>query len=166
MIGEKMLWFGLRIAAVILVLDQVSKWLILNVVDLPTKQSIEITSFFNLSMVWNRGVSFGLFSAETDTGRYLLAGFAIAITSFLTVWLARAESKILAISLGLVIGGAIGNVIDRLIYGAVADFLDFHALGYHFYTFNVADTAISLGVAFLIFDSLFLDESGKAPQKS
>ena len=166
MIGDKMLGLGLRIAAVSLLLDQVSKWLILNVVDLPAKQVIEITSFFNLAMVWNRGVSFGLFSAESDAGRYALAGFAIAITGFLTVWLKRVESKFLAISLGLVIGGAIGNVIDRLIYGAVADFLDFHALGYHFYTFNVADTAISLGVAMLIFDSLFLDQSGKALQKS
>ena len=161
-----MLGLGLRIAAVSLVLDQVSKWIILNVVDLPTKQVIEVTSFFNLAMVWNRGVSFGLFSAESDAGRYALAGFALLITGFLTAWLARVESKLLAVSLGFVIGGAIGNVIDRVLYGAVADFLDFHALGYHFYTFNVADTAISLGVALLIFDSLFMDQDGKAPQKS
>ena len=153
-----MLGLGLRVAVIALFLDQISKWYLLNSFDMPGRQLVEVTNFFNLRMVWNKGVSFGLLSAQTDLGRYVLIGFAMAVVGFLVVWLSRVHNRLLAWSIGLVIGGAVGNVIDRVLYGAVADFFDFHALGYHFYTFNVADMAISLGVALLIYDSLFVGD--------
>ncbi len=164
-----MLKLGLRIAAITLILDQPSKWILLYVVDMPNRGLVEVTEFFNLRMVWNRGVSFGMFSATTDAGRYALIGFALLVVGVLLVWLFRTHSRLLGTAIGLVIGGAIGNVVDRVFYGAVADFLDFHAFGYHFYTFNVADTAISMGVMLLIFDSLFIPETPppeKAAQKT
>lgn len=152
---------GIRLAFITLILDQFSKWYLLNVVQMEQRGLIEITDFFNLRMVWNKGVSFGMFSADSQVGRYVLIGFALLIIGFLVVWLMRAQSRWLAAGLGLVIGGALGNVIDRFIYGAVADFFDFHALGTHFYAFNVADTAISIGVALLVFDSIFMGEEGE-----
>ena len=155
-----MLGFGLRIAFVTFLLDFASKWWLLNVVDMPSRQFIEITPFFNLRMVWNAGVSFGMFSAESDAGRYALIAFALIIVGFLVFWLMRVNTRLLGWAIGLVIGGALGNVLDRFLYGAVADFFDFHVLGYHFYTFNVADTAISIGVILLIIDAfLYGDEA-------
>lgn len=159
-----MLKLGLRIAALIFILDQASKWLLLNVVDMPGRGIVPLTDFFNLRMVWNRGVSFGMFSADTATGRYALIFFALAVVVFLVVWLARAHNRILAVAIGLVIGGAVGNVLDRAVYGAVADFFDFHAWGYHFYTFNIADAGISLGVVLLIYESIFI--SGSAAREA
>ena len=156
-----MLFFGGRIAVIIIALDQISKWALLNVVQMPVKQLIELTPFFNLRMVWNRGVSFGMFSAESDAGRYALIAFACLVIVILVGWLIKAKTRLLGWALGLVIGGAIGNVIDRVLYGAVADFFDVHAFGYHFYTFNVADVAISLGVILLIFDTLFTPEEAR-----
>ncbi len=159
-----MLKLGLRIAAITFFLDQASKWYLLNVIDMRARGLIEVTDFFNLRMVWNRGVSFGMFSADTPTGRYALILFALVVVGFLVVWLARAHNRLLAVAIGFVIGGAIGNVLDRAVYGAVADFFDFYAWGYHFYTFNVADAGISLGVALLIYESIFL--SGPAARQA
>ncbi len=156
--------FGLRVAGVTFLLDFASKWLLLNVVEMPARQFIEITPFFNLRMVWNKGVSFGMFSAESDMGRYMLIAFALIVVAFLVFWLMRVNTRLLAWAIGLVIGGALGNVIDRFLYGAVADFFDFHALGYHFYTFNVADTAISIGVILLILDAFIYGD--EAQQKA
>ncbi len=157
-----MLRWGLRVAALTFVLDQAVKYVLLYIVDMPSRQLIEVTGFFNLRMAWNKGVSFGMFSADTDTGRYLLIFFALAVVAVLLVWLARVHSRLLALSIGLVIGGAVANVTDRVIHGAVADFFDLHAWGYHFYTFNIADTAISLGVVLLIYESMFLEDSSGA----
>ncbi len=154
-----MLKLGLRIAAITFFIDQASKWYLLNVVDMPAKGLIEVTDFFNLRMVWNRGVSFGMFSADTATGRYALILFALAVVAFLVVWLARAQNRLLGVAIGFVIGGAVANVVDRAIYGAVADFFDLYAWGYHFYTFNFADAGISLGVVLLIYESIFLSGS-------
>jgi len=144
---------GLPVAALIIALDQATKtWIVHDIMAPP--RWIEVTSFFNIVMVWNKGASFGLFSTQSPWTQAILGGFAIVISIVLAVWMYRARSKWLAVALGLVIGGALGNAIDRAIYGAVADFLDFHAYGYHWPSFNVADIAISVGVVMLLFDGL------------
>lgn len=146
-----MLKIGLSVGATVVVLDQLTKWLIRDVV-LDTARHIEITGFFNIVEVWNRGVSFGLFASDSPWTPYLLSALAIAISIVLIFWLRKAETTFLALALGFVIGGAIGNVFDRFIWGRVYDFLDFHAAGYHWPAFNVADAAISVGVALILLD--------------
>ncbi|MEL0111045.1 MAG: signal peptidase II [Rickettsiales bacterium] len=146
-----MLRIGLLAAGTILILDQLTKWFFRNVV-LDGTRFIEITPFFNLVEVWNRGVSFGLFASDSLWTPILLSALAIAISVVLIVWLKRAETRLLALALGIVIGGAIGNVIDRVIWGHVYDFLDFHIAGYHWPAFNVADSAISIGVVLILID--------------
>lgn len=145
---------GLVAAALVVVLDQATKWWILNIVMMPPKV-IEVVPFFNLVLTWNRGVSFGLFNSGSPLNALILPIVAIAIAGSLLVWLMRVDRMILALALGLIIGGAVGNLIDRFRFGAVADFLDVHALGYHWPAFNVADSAITIGVVVLIADSLF-----------
>ncbi len=134
-------------------LDQLSKWWILTVVMNPP-QRIPLADFFSLVLVYNRGVSFGIFNEAPDWARWALVVFAILITAALLLWMRTAESRLLGLALGLVAGGAVGNVIDRIVYGAVVDFLDFHVGDWHWPAFNVADSAISIGVVLLIFDSL------------
>ena len=146
---------GLRaylLALLVLVLDQLSKWWILDVFRLPERGSVELLPVLSLSMVWNRGVSFGLFQAE-DAGRWILAAFSLAVAIALAVWARKADRPVLATALGLVIGGAIGNLIDRVRFGAVADFIDVSGLGFFPWVFNVADSAITIGVLLLILDS-------------
>lgn len=149
-----MLRFGLVWAAAVVALDQLTKWIVLTEVMVPPRV-IEVTGFFNLVLVGNRGVSFGLFSSEAPWVQPAYAGFAALITLFLAIWLRRADNRLLALALGLVIGGAIGNAIDRLQHGAVVDFLDFHAAGYHWPAFNIADSAITVGVIFVLIEGLF-----------
>lgn len=144
---------GLLIAAIMLVLDQVSKWLILEVVMAPPRV-VEVTEFLNFVLVWNRGISFGLLDGNGGAMRWVLIAVALGITAALALWLRGVDRRFLAIVIGLIIGGAMGNVIDRLRFGAVVDFIDFHVFGYHWYTFNIADSAISVGVALLLIDSL------------
>jgi len=149
--------FGLSLALAVFVVDQLVKALLLygfGMKGFAPGQAIEITPFFNLIMVWNEGVSFGLLPAGSLGGRVLLVLFALAVAGVLSVWLNGANRGLLAAAIGSVIGGALGNVVDRMVYGAVADFFDAHAFGYHWYTFNVADMFIVLGVGLLIFDSL------------
>ncbi|WP_046020149.1 signal peptidase II [Magnetospira sp. QH-2] len=145
---------GLSLALLVLILDQLSKWWIVERVMAPP-QVIEVTSFFNLVMVWNRGVSFGLFDSGGDYSVWILSGLAMVIVMVLAVWMGRSERGGLNLLLGLIIGGAIGNVIDRFRYGAVADFLDVHMGGLHWPAFNVADSAITVGAILLVADSLF-----------
>ena len=148
-----MIRLGLPVSAVIIALDQATKtWIVHDIMAPP--RWIEVTAFFNIVMVWNKGASLGLFSTQSPWTQAVLGGFAVVISIVLAVWMYRARSKWLAVALGLVIGGALGNAIDRAIYGAVADFLDFHAYGYHWPSFNVADIAISIGVVMLLFDGL------------
>ena len=116
---------------------------------------ISVTGFFNFVLVWNRGVSFGMFGSHSHWGPILLTGLALVISVVLLVWLRRVETRLVATAIGLVLGGALGNVIDRLRFEAVVDFLDFHVLGYHWPAFNVADSAISVGVGLLLYDALF-----------
>jgi len=164
---------GLTIAALVVVLDQLSKWLIFVVFfgpslegahpgALPLAAGIEVLPFFNLVTVWNRGVSFGMFSSDSQLILWMLSAFALAVCGFLLVYLSRARRWLLVIAIGGVIGGAIGNVIDRVRFGAVADFLDFHAFGLHWPAFNVADSAIVVGVGLMLVDALFASRDGTA----
>ena len=146
-----MLKIGLVASAIIVVLDQLTKWLIRETV-LETARHIEVTGFFNIVEVWNRGVSFGLFASDSPWTPHSLSALALAIATVLLFWLRKAENRLLALALGIVIGGAVGNVIDRMIWGSVFDFLDFHIAGYHWPAFNVADAAISVGVILILVD--------------
>jgi len=148
------------IAAVTILLDQISKYWILNVFHLPAKGSVLVGGPFSLSMVWNRGVSFGLLRAEVDLARWGLVIFSLAVAVMLAVWARKITRPLLALSIGLIMGGAVGNAIDRARFGAVADFLDFHRL-YFPWVFNVADSAITVGVVLLLFDSLVSERRAK-----
>lgn len=145
---------GLVVAVVTLALDQASKLWILHGVNLPARQQITLAPFLDLVMVWNRGISYGLFQQD-GWGRWVLVAIAVVAVIALTLWLARTGSRLAAVSIGLLIGGAIGNAIDRAAYGAVADFVSLHAFGYHWYVFNVADIAIVAGVIGLVWDAAF-----------
>jgi signal peptidase II len=153
---------GWIVAAAALATDQLSKNLLLyglNFRALGSTARIEVTPFFDLVMVWNRGVSYGLFQSGTVLGTVILAVFSCLAVVALSFWLIRAERLILGLGLGLVIGGALGNVIDRVIYGAVADFFHFYAFGRDWYVFNVADAAITIGVVALLGDAFFRHEA-------
>ncbi len=149
---------GLAIALSVIAIDQVSKYWIVEVVMRPPR-IIPVTDFFNLVMTWNRGVSFGLFGSHSPYSAWVLIGIALAIVAALGVWLWRTGERLLGAALGLIIGGAIGNVIDRFRYGAVADFLDFHVAGFHWPAFNAADSAITIGAVLIVVDALFLRQT-------
>jgi lipoprotein signal peptidase len=155
---------GLPIAAGILVADQASKWWILDVARLPEVGQIPLLGGgdfgLNLTMVWNRGVTFGLLSGDGSWHHLALALLAALIAAFLLRWMARAENRLTAIALGAVVGGAVGNVIDRVRFGAVVDFVDAYAWGWHWYVFNIADAAIVCGVVALVADALFRPKAG------
>lgn len=163
--GRSLRGIGFTIAAVAIVLDQISKNWILYVYDLPSRSTVNVLPIFDLTMVWNQGVSFGLFSADTILGRSILVLFALGVVALLVRWLLEAERHLFALALGLVIGGALGNAIDRMIYGAVVDFLDFSRI-YFFYVFNVADAAISVGVVLLVWDALFAKQRPEGSEDS
>jgi signal peptidase II len=151
---SKLGWTAYALAAVVIVADQISKYWILAVYDLPSRVSTPIAGPFSLTMVWNRGVSFGLFRADVDLVRWLLTIFSLIVALVLALWARKTERPLMGLGLGLVIGGAVGNAIDRIRFGAVADFLDFQRLGFFPWVFNVADSAITMGVVFLLLDSL------------
>ena len=142
---------GLSLAALVIVLDQLLKWWIVTVVMNPPRE-IEVTSFFDLVMVWNPGVSYGLFAASSAFGTAVLVLVSLAAVAGLGYWLWSMVSLSLAVGVGLVIGGALGNLIDRLVYGRVADFFHFYGFGYDWYVFNVADIAITLGAVAIIYE--------------
>ena len=145
---------GLLVAVLAIGVDQVTKWWILaSVMDPP--RVINVTPFFNVVLVWNRGISFGMFSNESMAGVWILSFLALIIVGFLFNWLRKAESKRVAVSLGLIIGGALGNVIDRAVHSAVLDFLDFYIGSIRWPAFNAADSFITVGAILLILDSLF-----------
>lgn len=151
---SKLGWAAYGLAAFVIVADQLAKYWILYVYDLPARFSTPIAGPFSLTMVWNRGVSFGLFRADADLVRWILTIFSIGVAVALALWVRKAQRPLLSVGLGLVIGGAIGNAIDRIRFGAVVDFLDFQRLGFFPWVFNVADSAITIGVVFLLLDSL------------
>jgi signal peptidase II len=145
---------GLFLAILVLFLDQVSKLAILEWVK-PQGAGIAITGFLAIVLVWNRGMSFGMFNTGDPIVPWILGAIASAVAIGLVWWLARARHWLVVVALGLVLGGAIGNLIDRVLYGAVVDFVSVHAGGWYFPAFNVADSAITLGVIALLWDSLF-----------
>ncbi len=144
---------GLWVALAVVALDQASKWwIVTQVMSLP--RQIEILPVFNIVLVWNCGASFGLLGRDGPWARWLLMALALAIGIGLILWIARTHSVWIAGALGLVLGGAVGNLLDRLHHGAVVDFLDFHLGARHFPAFNVADSAITVGVILLLADAL------------
>ncbi|MGE5546108.1 MAG: signal peptidase II [Solirubrobacterales bacterium] len=158
-----MVRLGLAVAAIVMVLDQITKTMIVNVMrpdgvwETPfhTATRIEVLPFFDLVMAWNRGVSFGVFNNGGQWNAVLLTVLSLAIVAGLVAWMRKAQSRWVAIALGGIVGGALGNVVDRVRFGAVADFLDIHVAGWHWPAFNLADSAITVGAAVLILDSLF-----------
>lgn len=154
---------GAAVAVAAFAIDRVHKWYMLDIVGMAERGVIEVTAFFNLVMVWNQGVSYGLFQQGSDAGRLALVALNVAVSAALWVWLARTHGRLAAISLALVIGGALGNALDRVVYGAVADFFHFHAFGWSWYVFNLADVAIVAGVIGLLYES-FTDSHKSAPK--
>ena len=146
---------GLALAVFAFAADQLHKWWMIHVYDIACKGTVEITPFLNLVMLWNPGISYGLLQQDGLWGRSVLIVFALIAIIVMIYWLAQSESARGAASLGLIIGGALGNVVDRLVYGAVADFFSFHAFGFYWYIFNIADVAIVAGVAGLLYDFIF-----------
>ena len=145
---------GVAMALATVLADQASKWWVLDVFDLPAKASVAVMPGLNLTMVWNRGITFGLLSNDSTWGSVALAGVALVVVVALFRWLCRAERGWVALALGAVAGGAVGNVIDRLRFGAVVDFIHVHAWGWSWYVFNIADAAIVCGVGVLLLDSI------------
>ena len=154
---------GVAAGAVVLFADQGSTWWILYVIDLPERGQIVLLPVLNFTMVWNRGVTFGLLNSFGPWGYLVLSAIAVAIVIALGVWLRRAESAVVAIAIGAVAGGALSNnLIDRLRYGAVVDFIHAHIGAWSWYVFNVADAAIVCGVAALVLESQFSRRGGGA----
>lgn len=144
---------GLAVAVATCVIDQANKWWMINVFDLPNRGAVPVLPFFTLKFTLNTGISYSLFDKATYQWQLTLAALALAASMALWVWLATsATNKIMAVSLGLIIGGAIGNAIDRVLLQGVADFYLLHAFGYSWYIFNIADVAIVAGVAGLLYD--------------
>ena len=143
---------ALAVVAVV-ALDRAAKALVLADFDATAAAPRPLTPFLNLALRWNRGISFSLFVQDSAVGRWLLLALTLVITALIAVWLWRARALLVGLGLGLIVGGAIGNGYDRLVYGAVVDFLDLHAFGRHFFVFNLADAAINVGVALLLLDS-------------
>lgn len=169
------------LALILLILDQLSKWAVTERLLRPAIEGagepmglmawlkaaperlpyteITILPFFNLNMVWNSGVSFGMFTQSSHTGAWVLIALAAAITLWFGAWLFVAQSRVQAIAIAMVISGAVGNMFDRMRFGAVIDFLDFHLFGWHYPAFNLADSCIVVGVLILIVYSLFFEKT-------
>jgi len=157
--------FGAIVALLCLALDQVSKLWILHGTDLESGGRIALAPFAEFVLVWNRGISYGLFQQDADLGRWLLAAFQLGAAVLLSVWLARTARRLTAFGLALIIGGAIGNAIDRIAYGAVVDFVHLYVGNFSWYVFNIADAAIVAGIAVLLYDSFARGDGGK-PRRS
>ncbi|MBR2124615.1 MAG: signal peptidase II [Acetobacter sp.] len=159
--------FALGVIAFVLTLsaDQLSKYWILYDIDLPARGSIRVLPFLNFTMVWNRAITFGMFGWLGHSGRFIFSGISLAVVCALWVWMYRTPYKLTALCVGTIAGGAIGNVIDRLCYGAVVDFLHAHAFGWSWYVFNVADSAIVCSVCILLVQN-FLSGHQQVLQKS
>jgi signal peptidase II len=158
---------GLIAAVAVLLLDQATKLWLLFVFDLARRGAVKVTPFFDLVLAWNTGISYGWFQTESAAGQALLLAIKATAVIVLGIWMVRSQTRTAAIALGLIIGGALGNAIDSLSYGAVVDFALFHVqIGekdLSWYVFNLADTAIVAGVAALLYDSLFGEPAVKAP---
>lgn len=145
---------GYLTAIIVIIADQITKFWIIDKIMLPPR-IITINEYFNIVLTWNNGISFGLFNNDNKINALVISSIAIVIILFLIRLLSKAETKKLNIGFGLIIGGAVGNIVDRSIYGAVMDFLDLHIGTYHWPAFNIADSSITIGAIILIADSLF-----------
>lgn len=145
------------IAVVIFVIDQATKLTFLYLYDLRIHAPLVLAPFAELIVVWNRGISYGLFQQETEFGRWMLVVVSIGASIGLGIWMMRTPARLLAASLALIVGGALGNAVDRIAYGAVFDFVHLHFGSFSWYVFNVADAAIVAGVVGLLYDSLVLE---------
>jgi signal peptidase II len=145
---------GLITAVLALAADQAHKYWMIAVYGIKETDRIVVTPFFDLVMLWNPGISYGLLPQGSATGRIILMAVSLAAVIALFIWIGNAATRLVAISLGLIVGGALGNVADRLVHGAVADFFSFHVAGFYWYVFNIADVAITAGVIGLILDWL------------
>jgi signal peptidase II len=158
---------GIIAALAVLALDQASKFWLLKVFDIVRRGAVEVTPFFDLVLALNTGISYGWFQNESATGQAILLAVKAAAVILLAVWMARSRTLLATIALGLIIGGAIGNAVDRFTYGAVVDFALFHVqIGgktFNWYVFNLADVAIVAGVAALLYDSFLGVPAAKAP---
>ncbi|MBV9112183.1 MAG: signal peptidase II [Hyphomicrobiales bacterium] len=162
--------FGCALALAVVLLDQACNFYVLHVIGLTEGAQIAILPFLDVSFVWNHGISYGLFQQHSEWGRWILVAGALAAVIFIALWLTRTKSLLVGSALGLIGGGALGNALDRAIYGAVIDFLHLHGGAIPWldfpYSFNLADAAISLGVVLLIIESIVakeerLEESGE-----
>jgi signal peptidase II len=158
---------GVMFAVIACAVDQATKVWLLQVYGLAQKGIVALAPVLDLVLTWNTGISYGWFPQESDLGRFVLLALKFGAVLVLWVWLARAESRLTALALGLIIGGAFGNAIDRLVHGAVMDFVLFHittpTFNFSWYVFNLADAAIVAGVIGLLYESLFRDGAAKAP---
>jgi signal peptidase II len=158
---------GIIAAVTVLVLDQASKLWLLFVFDIARRGAVQVTPFFDLVLAWNVGISFGWFQSESPAAQIILMVIKAVAVIVLAIWMARSRTLLATVALGLIIGGAIGNAIDRFAYGAVVDFALFHVqIGgkpFSWYVFNLADVAIVAGVAALLYDSLLGVPAPKAP---
>ena len=159
--ANNLFWRALGLAFVVIILAQASKFWIVHGIDLPRLGKIEISGIFDLSYVENRGASFGILHGM----RWPLAVISIGVSLGLAGWLGRLKRPVAAVGVGFIIGGALGNLYDRLAYGYVVDFLDFSGL--HFpWVFNVADAAINVGIAFLLLDAWQMGQAEKTAEKA
>lgn len=165
-LNKKLFFLGLSVAAVIATLDLYSKNLVFNFLDSFNTEHPEfaITGFFNFVKVWNRGVSFGMLH-NLDDGKYIILAVNLSILLVLLVWLYRNKIPYLTWAISLIIGGALGNIIDRIYNNAVADFLDFYIGKYHWPAFNLADSSVFLGVALLLLENYFIQPNKAKNEK-
>jgi signal peptidase II len=158
---------GVIAAIAVLVLDQVSKFWLVRVFDIARRGTVKLTPFFDLVLAWNQGISFGWFQNEGAVAQFVLMAVKAVAVVVLAVWMARSRTLLATVALGLIIGGAVGNGVDRVAYGAVVDFALFHVqIGgntFNWYVFNLADVAIVAGVAGLLYDSFWGIPAAKAP---
>lgn len=160
-------FIGLTAVLAALALDQGHKFWMLEIFDIALRQPIRLTPFLDVILSWNLGISYSMFAAQSDVGRWAILAFQSTIIVFLLFWLWRTPRRLTATALGLVVGGALGNVVDRLLHGAVADFFFFHTAlpvgPLANYVFNVADAAIFLGVALLALENFSTSDAPRTP---
>lgn len=162
--GRSTFALGLWVALAGLVIDQAHKYWMIYVYDIAARGRVTVTPFLDLVYAINPGISYGLFEQSHGLGQWLLSGFAVLVSMALVFWLMSQTSHLKAMAIGLIIGGALANAIDRPIYGGVADFFSFHARGFYWYIFNLADVWIVAGVIGLLYDSI--GESRKKTAKA
>jgi signal peptidase II len=159
--------FGLTVAVAVCLIDQAVKFWLHDFYDLGARGAVRILPFLDLVLTWNRGISYGLFQQEGALGQWALLALSAVAVALLWIWLNRANSRLTVLALGLIIGGALGNAIDRLHWPGVMDFVLFHIhtreISFNWYVFNLADVAIVAGVAGLLYESLWGDSAPKAP---